>query len=339
MGSWVRKTADSFNKSGSAAAVVNGKLYAVGGYYSATTGEYNPATNTWTARANIPTHVYWVLAGAVNGRVYSVSGKRVSNSRDISNTYEYNPETNTWQSRASYPVHGDNLVNPPGGGTLLGGIHGIARRVSAATIYHYRYDPSTNSWSSKTPLPSPLPGYKRAHAVPTMTPEFNGRLYAFGGPETREYDDDNVHDVPANYTKEYNLATNTWAAKADMPVAVGRTPSVAVSDRAYVITRREMQEYNFASNTWALRTPINQYLSRAERGAAVLNGRVYLVNGDTSGSSNNGVWEYTPPYFGGDIYFWTGSSWNRAEVFVYDGSEWKKAQVHRYTGSGWVLSG
>jgi N-acetylneuraminic acid mutarotase len=65
------------------AAASNGRVYAVGGYaygpsavWFATVEEYDPATNTWTTRAPMPTaRIMLALAAARNGKLYAVGGK------------------------------------------------------------------------------------------------------------------------------------------------------------------------------------------------------------------------------------------------------------------------
>jgi hypothetical protein len=62
-------------------AVVNGILYAVGGFTSAcgacttnTVEAYNPSTDTWTSVASMPTARELLGAGVVNGILYAVGG-------------------------------------------------------------------------------------------------------------------------------------------------------------------------------------------------------------------------------------------------------------------------
>jgi N-acetylneuraminic acid mutarotase len=62
-----------------AAAALNGKIYAIGGYnststYLATTEEYNPVSNTWTTKPDMPTARYGLAAAEAMGRIYAVGG-------------------------------------------------------------------------------------------------------------------------------------------------------------------------------------------------------------------------------------------------------------------------
>src|SRR5215469_15231054 len=60
-----------------AGGVVNGILYAVGGYDSAagqlsSVEAYDPATNSWTAKAAMPTARAGLAVGVVDGVVYAI---------------------------------------------------------------------------------------------------------------------------------------------------------------------------------------------------------------------------------------------------------------------------
>jgi N-acetylneuraminic acid mutarotase len=68
---------------GLAASVLNGALYAVGGcaqycndYLPSlnTVEAYDPSTNSWQTKANMPTARAWLASGVVNGIFYAVGG-------------------------------------------------------------------------------------------------------------------------------------------------------------------------------------------------------------------------------------------------------------------------
>jgi hypothetical protein len=86
-----------------AATDSSGNIYAIGGYSGGvginTVEKYNPATNTWTTVAPMPT-ARAGLAAAVDssGNIYAIGG---TNGGSPQNTVEkYNPSTNTWSSAA-----------------------------------------------------------------------------------------------------------------------------------------------------------------------------------------------------------------------------------------------
>jgi len=79
---------------GLAAAVVDGKLFALGGiphdfeYEQA----YDPATNTWAAVAPMPTHMGFGLAAAVvDGKLYALGGDGLGNDYYLDTVVVYDP--------------------------------------------------------------------------------------------------------------------------------------------------------------------------------------------------------------------------------------------------------
>jgi N-acetylneuraminic acid mutarotase len=85
-------------------SVVNGKIYAIGGgnvqhdlvdYDGlSVVEEYDPATDTWTKKSNMPTARWSLCTSAVNNRIYAIGGadRRVPSGV----VEEYNPATDTW---------------------------------------------------------------------------------------------------------------------------------------------------------------------------------------------------------------------------------------------------
>ena len=74
-----------------AAAAVNDKIYAIGGFgvaSLATVEEYDPATNTWTAKAAMPTARSGLAAAAVYNKIYAIGGAGVGY---LATVEEYEP--------------------------------------------------------------------------------------------------------------------------------------------------------------------------------------------------------------------------------------------------------
>jgi len=93
----------------------NGKIYVFGGISEDSAGNtialntvyiYDPATNTWTRGADMPTARYLPTASAVNGKIYVIAGRAPdpANPGSFINfrvNEEYDPATNTWATKAS----------------------------------------------------------------------------------------------------------------------------------------------------------------------------------------------------------------------------------------------
>src|SRR5437588_697627 len=85
-------------------AMLNGKIYAIGGQ---TTGdvplvsieEYDPVADTWSLKADMPTARVSYGAVAVNGKIYVVGGR--INNTPVAPTYMYDPGANAWTTNAN----------------------------------------------------------------------------------------------------------------------------------------------------------------------------------------------------------------------------------------------
>ena len=79
---WVRKADMPTARVGLSAVVVNGKIYAIGGSNQlnnqlnilCTMEEYDPKTDKWTKKADMPDIRSVFGADAVNGRIYAIGG-------------------------------------------------------------------------------------------------------------------------------------------------------------------------------------------------------------------------------------------------------------------------
>jgi N-acetylneuraminic acid mutarotase len=110
------------------AAVLGGKLHIFGGRIrnadgttvngTLTTVEaYDPATNTWIARAPMPTGRRTMVVGTLNGRAQLLGGEITTTGAAFAANEEYDPPTNTWRVLPSLPT--------PRHGAVAGTINGV----------------------------------------------------------------------------------------------------------------------------------------------------------------------------------------------------------------------
>jgi hypothetical protein len=93
--------------------------------------EYNPNTNSWTAKANFPgTRAYLTPSFVLGNKGYVGLTGSAGNAQSL---YEYNPTTNIWTSRASYPD--GNTYS--GVGFSIGNKGYIGTGSSKKTFYEY----------------------------------------------------------------------------------------------------------------------------------------------------------------------------------------------------------
>ena len=194
--SWSSKAPLQVARGGLGVAVVNDKIYAIGG--STRTGstgspifptsivgtneEYDPATDIWTFKASMPTPRYNFATVAYQNKIYCIGGyiANASSRTGVTRTgvnEVYDPATNTWETKTPMPTPRSDLqANVIKGKIyLIGGI--ITNNTSpsgySTTPLNQVYDPTSDSWIQKEPLPYMLPGYASATA--------DSKIYVIGG--------------------------------------------------------------------------------------------------------------------------------------------------------------
>jgi len=221
---WTTKASMSTGREGPAAGVINGVLYVAGGVGSGGIGHadaiaaleaYDPATDTWTTKAPMPTARAGGAAGVINGILFVVGGtssSAIGGHTDLNNVEAYNPTTNTWATKAPMPTAGFGMAS-----AVINGILYVAGSDAAPAAVE-AYDPATDTWTVKASM---LTGQAGAAAG-----VINGMLYVAGGFGTT--------GLTSASVEAYNPATNTWATKAPMPTARGVPAGGVVNGALYV---------------------------------------------------------------------------------------------------------
>lgn len=271
------------------AGVIAGKLYVVGGVPppgASTTllEEYDPATDTWTARAPMPTSRATGGAAVIDGKLYVVGGWLGSDSNTPTNVLEvYDPATNTWAAKAPMPTLRGSMATAALGGKLyVTGGRGpcCSGQYPALEIY----DPATNTWTTGAPLPTARESV--AAAV------LGGKLYVAGGfilvPGPAH--------VQTGIVEVYDPATNAWASTASMPTARGGAAAGAVGGRLHVVgggnSSSVHEAYDPLTNTWTSQEPMPT--GRARPVAGLLAGRLHVVGGSNAAGTLGTHEAFTP---------------------------------------------
>ncbi len=231
--------------------VVNGLVYVIGGQHStgwadenpsvvATVEAYDPATNTWSTRAPMPTARYAEQIVEMNGILYAVGGYTELGFTSPSPVVEaYDPISNTWTTRAPLPH--------PKSGVGIAVVNGILYAVGGYGASGFdstvdAYDPATNRWTSRASLPIEHPG--------GGTVAVNGLIYVAGG----------LIDVQGDLALSvYDPATDSWSALPPMPpTLVGNSPNILPAciaghaGRVYVASNDGLGEYEPLTGTWTI---------------------------------------------------------------------------------------
>ncbi len=125
-----------------------------------TVEEYDPATNTWRARASMPTPRNHATAGAVNGKAYVIGGRVGAafisgGSSNIGVIEAYDPVTDSWsQGLARMPTaRSAGAGGAYGGRVYVTGGEFQDYRMMATLKAFESYDPATNTWQTLPSLP------------------------------------------------------------------------------------------------------------------------------------------------------------------------------------------
>lgn len=162
-----------------AAAMVDGKIYIIGGFTPfGVTGRvdvYDPATNTWGERSPMPAELHHVGVGVVDGKLYAIGGfDGLMFWTPSKAVWEYDPKKDRWHSKQEMPTARGALGVAVWEGKVyaIGGLTETPfgrENVDANDVY----DPAADRWESKAPLP-----LGRDHLAVVA---LDGKIHAIGG--------------------------------------------------------------------------------------------------------------------------------------------------------------
>ena len=224
---WITKSDMPTARQGLTTSVVNGKIYAIGGGDStsfpttvetfSTVEEYDPATDTWTRKADMPTARGWHSASVLDGRIYVIGGSSAApyGGTAILAVEVYDPATDSWIQKGDIPKRmGAGFSSVVDGKVYAFGGYGGLGKV-------HKYDPMTDTWTEKADMPTRRCGHS--------TSVVNGKIYAFGGhPGSYPYQAIATVDV-------YDPVTDTWTTAPDMPTGRCGVRTSVVDGKIYAI--------------------------------------------------------------------------------------------------------
>lgn len=299
-GTWRTATPMPTKRTEVAAAVLDGKIYVVGGFEKPSLGNmmnfaitpsveaYDPVTDQWASQAPMPVGLHHVGIGVVGGRLYVIGGytkSAFSVWNPVATVYTYDPATDSWTERAPMPTARGALSVIEHEGKLYA-IGGYDRKANNAQVEVY--DPVRNTWTTAAPLPTP-----RDHLA---TAAVAGKIYAIGGRVNGDYSQNLA------VTERYDPSTDRWARVSDLPTARSGITAAVVDGRIYVLggegsagTFNQNEAYHPERDTWRVMMPMPT--ARHGLGSAVVQGRIYVIGGGpTPGGSFSDLNEvFTPP--------------------------------------------
>lgn len=226
---WTTKADMNIARSHHSTCVVNGKIYVIGGSHrtgegcgaptSGSVEEYDPSTNTWTIKKEMPRKRESLSISAVNGKIYAIGGSGELCRGQLPWVEEYDPLTDTWDSSKKPMRVGRRGLSTS---VVNGKIYAIGGYQPGTDTYLTtveEYDPITDTWITKSPMQVGR-GWFATCAV-------EGKIYAFGGQRA------NIANAVTKTTEEYDPVTDTWIFKDDMPAAVVGNAASSVNGLIY----------------------------------------------------------------------------------------------------------
>lgn len=230
------------------AAVVNGKIYVMGG---SSNYEYDPETDNWVAKTPMPTPRWHFGIAVYQNKIYTIGAWESSCANEV-----YDPSTDTWETKEPMPTNRSgvfaNVVNDK--------IHLIG------TDSHDVYDIATDSWTSKEPPPL----YQFGSVV------VDGKIYTFGWNQTRIYDP--ISDSwslgasPPNPVSSAGVCATTGVMASKRIYVIG-----GMREWIYILWSGNTQVYDPVNDTWTLGAPM--LTARYGLTVAVVNDQIYAIGG------------------------------------------------------------
>ena len=134
---------------------------------------YNPSTDTYTRKTDVPTPRTWATCAVVNNKIYVIGGYSIGSPSGATNVNEvYDPLADTWQTKSPLPtaLYGGPREDPVIDDKIFV-THGLNDQGFHATTH--MYDPSVDTWKQTSTAFHPRDGV--ASGV------ISGKLYVVGG--------------------------------------------------------------------------------------------------------------------------------------------------------------
>jgi N-acetylneuraminic acid mutarotase len=284
-GAWLKLGGSFPGRYAGAGAVSGGKIYLFGGYNAGGPTYYNdmqcydPALQTWSAKATGPAGRYNHVMVECNGYLYLHGG--VNGGGYLSDMWRYDPVGNTWLARASTGSGGRDGGAMAAVGTKIYAVCGYVPNVYSTEMRIY--DTVANTWSLGTPLPAT--GRSNATMVAIGT-----KLYLYAGQAP------SMNDLWC-----FDTVAGTWTQLADGPSARTNHTATVLNGKMYMHggsgtvegTSAKFYSYDPNTNLWTTLTASPTGSQRSDACLVAMDGKIYLTGG------------YNPPTYPTDIYQFT----------------------------------
>ena len=241
---WARNADMPTARTGFATSVVNGKVFVIGGNIqlkrdefgdlSASTVEmYDPKTDTWERKSDMPTARSGVSVSVVDGKIYAIGGSKTktiqvprgfsSESEELATVEMYDPVTDRWTQKADMPAPKKTMTC-----VVKGKIYAIGGWLTTNEKPHLEtvvvYDPKTDTWAKAQSM-----NCARCSAAISVV---NGEIYAIGGLGSSPIQDES--DLYLSSVEVFNPKTNQWRERTEMLAPKALHTASTIDGKIYV---------------------------------------------------------------------------------------------------------
>ena len=298
---WTRKADMPTARYDFSTSVVDGKIFAIGGQVRLKQDEfgdmvlskvemYDPETDTWEQRADMPTPRSAVSTSVVDGKIFVIGGEQLKKikgyrgwaleGKKLPTVEMYDPVTDTWTQKADMPTPRSYLSTSVMDGKIyaIGGMSSSTEQGRLETVEVY--DSATDTWAKTESI-----NHARSCAAISVV---NGEIYAMGG---RGWS--GIQSEPDPYLSSvevFNLKTNGWQKRTEMPAPKTSHTASVIDGKIYVIggyvqedkklkNLATIESYDPTTDRWTQEPEM--LIGKSGHTTEVIDGKIYIFGGDS----------------------------------------------------------
>ncbi len=300
---WTQKADMPTVRSDFSTCVVDGKIFVIGGSLRlkmdeygdqsiSTVEMYDPETDTWEGRTNMPTVRSNVSVSVVDGKIYAIGGSKTkkiqvprgftTGSEELPTVEMYDPATDTWTQKADMPTPRKTKVCVVNGKIYAIGGWSTDSEQSQLEIVEV-YDPATDTWAKAQSM-----NHARCSAAISVV---NGEIYAIGGigwPPNRDPSGRYLSSLYLSNVEVFNPKMNQWQERTEMSVPKAAHSTSVIDGKIYVMggylreggefkTLSAIEIYDPATDRWTQES--DMLVGKSGHATEVVDGQIYIFGG------------------------------------------------------------